>query len=84
MKRQQWGLYAVALAILVVGLAWAGVSVSTLLVAGLVLVCPLMMMVMMRGMHGDDDTSKRDEPHDHQHHDTTNDHSDDLHGASRR
>jgi|GEM_PF-3146549 len=83
MKRQQWGLYAVALAILVVGLAWAGVSVSTLLVAGLVLVCPLMMLVMMRGMHGGD-TSDHDEPHDHQHHDTTRNHSDDSHGAGRR
>jgi hypothetical protein len=56
MRRQQWGQYAVALAILVVGLAWAGVPVSSLLIAGLVLVCPLMMLVMMRGMH-DGDTS---------------------------
>jgi len=51
MKRQQWGLYAVALAILVVGLVWAGVPASTLLIAALVLVCPLMMMFMMRGMN---------------------------------
>jgi hypothetical protein len=59
MRRQQWGQYAVALAILVVGLAWAGVPVSSLLIAGLVLVCPLMMLVMMRGMH-DGDTFGRD------------------------
>jgi hypothetical protein len=52
MKRPQWGLYAVAVAILVVGLVWAGVPASTLLIAGLVVVCPLMMFVMMRGMHG--------------------------------
>jgi len=52
MKRPQWGLYAVAFAILVVGLVWSGVPASTLLIAGLVLVCPLMMLVMMRGMHG--------------------------------
>ena len=52
MKRPQSGLYAVAVAILVVGLVWAGVPASTLLIAGLVLVCPLMMLVMMRGMHG--------------------------------
>jgi hypothetical protein len=82
MKRQQWGLYAVALAILVVGLAWAGVPVSTLLAAGLVLICPLMMFVMMRGMH--DGGSDDDGPHDHQHHDTTWDRSDDSHGAGRR
>jgi hypothetical protein len=48
MKRQQWGQYAVALAILVVGSVWAGMPVSYLLIAGLVLVCPLMMLVMMR------------------------------------
>jgi hypothetical protein len=48
MKRQQWGQYAVALAILIVGSVWAGVPVSSLLIAGLVLVCPLMMLVMMR------------------------------------
>jgi cell division protein FtsW (lipid II flippase) len=52
MKRPQLGLFAVAFAILVVGLVWAGVPASTLLIAGLVLVCPLMMLVMMRGMHG--------------------------------
>jgi Flp pilus assembly protein TadB len=51
MKRPQWGLYAVAFAILVVGLVWAGVPASTLLIVGLVLLCPLMMLVMMRGMH---------------------------------
>jgi hypothetical protein len=54
MKRQQWGLYAVALAILVVGLVWAGIPASTLLFAGLILVCPVMMLVMMRGMHSGD------------------------------
>lgn len=52
MKRQQWGLYAIALALLVVGLVWAGVPASTLLIAALVLVCPLMMFFMMRGGHG--------------------------------
>ena len=78
MTRQQWGLYAVALAILVVGLVWAGLPASTLLVAGLILACPLMMFVMMRGMHRGD-TSGHDEPHDHPHHNT-----DDLPGAGRR
>lgn len=49
MKRQRWGLYAIALAILVVGLVWAGVPASTLLIAALVLVCPLMMLFMHGG-----------------------------------
>jgi Protein of unknown function (DUF2933) len=52
MKRQPWGLYAIALAIGVVGLVALGVPASTLLVAALVLACPLMMIFMMRGMHG--------------------------------
>jgi hypothetical protein len=84
MKRQQWGLYAVALAILVVGLAWVGVPASTLLVAGLVLVCPVMMFVMMRGMHGGDMSG-------HDRHSTpaedterTDGRPDGLHGAGRR
>ena len=51
MKRQQWVWYAVAVAILVVGLVWAGVPASTLAIAALVLVCPLMMLFMMRGMN---------------------------------
>lgn len=68
MKNRQWGLYAVALAIVVVGLIWAGLPASTLLIAALFLACPLMMMVMMRGMHGG---SAGHSPADHQNHDTS-------------
>jgi hypothetical protein len=54
--------------VLVVGLVWAGVPAQTLLVAALVLACPLMMLVMMRGMHGagdhSNDQSHRDNDHD--------------------
>jgi hypothetical protein len=71
MKRQNLALYAVALAILVVGLVFAGVPVSTLLIGLVVLACPLMMVFMMGGMHGghggsDQDTSGSGE-HDHDH-----------------
>jgi hypothetical protein len=52
MKRQPWGLYAIAAAILVVGLIAFGVPANTLLFGAFVLVCPLMMMFMMGGMHG--------------------------------
>src|SRR5439155_5418709 len=52
MRRQPWGLYAIALAVLVVGLVALGVPASTLLFAALVLACPLMMMFMMGRMHG--------------------------------
>ena len=60
MKSRNYGLYAVAVAVLVVGLLWAGVPVGTLAVFGLLLGCPLMMVVMMRGMQGGDSN--------HQHH----------------
>ncbi len=52
MRRQPWGAYAIAAAILVVGLIALGVPANTLLFGALVLVCPLMMMTMMAGMHG--------------------------------
>ena len=51
MKIQHLPLYAIALAILIVGLTFAGVSVQTILIALIALVCPLMMMFMMGG-HG--------------------------------
>jgi hypothetical protein len=62
--REQLPLYAVALAVLIVGLAFAGVPLGTLIVLPLVLACPLMMFIMMRGMdHG---STPRD-THDHEH-----------------
>lgn len=52
MKRQQHlPLYAIALAIVIVGLAFVGVPVQTILLGLLVLACPVMMMFMMGG-HG--------------------------------
>ena len=66
MKRQHIGLYAIALAILIVGLAFAGVPLTTMLIGLLVLACPLMMMFMMGG-HGGHGGS--DEQH-HDHHTT--------------
>jgi hypothetical protein len=50
MRRQPWGLYAIAAAILVVGLVALGVPAQTLLFAALVLACPLMMLTMHGGM----------------------------------
>lgn len=68
MNRQNLPLYAIAAAILVVGLVALGVPASTLLYGAFVLVCPVMMMVMMRGMHGGHDQAthqtRRDETAD--------------------
>ena len=60
MKRQPWGMYAIAAAILVVGLIAFGVPANTLLFGAFVLVCPLMMMFMMGGMHGGHGGADRD------------------------
>lgn len=71
MRRQPWGLYAIALAILVVGLVALGVPAQTLLFAAVVLACPLMMIFMMSGMHGGHGghggTDETTDDHDHDH-----------------
>ena len=64
MKKEQLPRYAMALAVLVVGLAVAGVPLSSLLFIPLVLACPLMMVFMMRGMGG---SHKQDSDHELQH-----------------
>lgn len=59
MNKSQLPGYAVALAVLVVGLAAVGVPAGTLIFVPLLLACPLMMMFMMRGMsHGAPTNSK--------------------------
>ena len=68
MKTRNYGLYAIALAIVVIGALALGVPMNTLLVLGLVLVCPLMMLFMMRGMHGTNEQHRHeanDRSHDH-------------------
>lgn len=51
-RNPNFGLYAVAVAIGVVGALWVGVPVGTLAILAVALACPLMMMFMMSGMHG--------------------------------
>lgn len=70
MNNRNYGLYAIAVAIAVVGALALGVPASTLGFLALVLVCPLMMLFMMRGMHGGDrhngpGEDRRAAPHDH-------------------
>ena len=71
MKREQRPLYAIAAAVLVIGLVFAGVPLIFLLL----LACPLMMVFMMRGMdhggsmkHSQDDTQDRHETSSEHHH----------------
>ena len=52
MRTRNYGLYAIAIAVVVVGAIWAGLPMSTLAVFGFILVCPVMMFLMMRGMGG--------------------------------
>ena len=67
MKQNQWGLYAIAVAIAVVGALALGVPVGTLAILGVALACPLMMFFMMRGMHGqgghDEESHRHDDDH---------------------
>ncbi|MFF1298416.1 MULTISPECIES: DUF2933 domain-containing protein [unclassified Streptomyces] len=73
-NNRNYGLYAVAVAIAVVGALALGVPLGDLAFLLIVLACPLMMFFMMRGMHGGgmhgrgsghDDAPKDREPHDH-------------------
>jgi hypothetical protein len=67
-RNSNHGLYAVAAAVLVVGVVALDVPLGSLATFGLILACPLMMIFMMRsmgghGMHGHDSRG-RDESRD--------------------
>jgi len=65
MKRQHYAWYSIALGILVVGLALAGVPWSILLLGLIVLACPMMMVFMMGGHgHGCSSGTDAGETHD--------------------
>ncbi|WP_314245411.1 DUF2933 domain-containing protein [Streptomyces kutzneri] len=64
-NNKNYGLYAIALAIALVGALALGVPIGTLAVLLIALACPLMMFFMMRGMDHDDSAEKRD-PHGHE------------------
>jgi hypothetical protein len=76
MRRKHWPWYALTLAAGIGGLLWAGVPTSTLALAAMVLVCPLMMLFMHGGGHGGHDHADRARPQrpeesadSHAHHD---------------
>ena len=66
MKSSNIGLFAIAAAIAFVGALSAGVPLAGLAPVLIVLACPLMMIFMMKGMHGGGDSEHRDtnEAHD--------------------
>lgn len=68
-RNPNFGLYAVAVAIGVGGALWVGVPAGTLAVLAVALACPLMMMLMMGGMHGGGDHHSPD-GHDRDDHDS--------------
>jgi len=80
MKRH-FPLYLLAGALLVVGVVGFGLPIWTLYLVGFLVLCPLLMMFMMGGMHGDDSNVGTDsDEHDH----TGHDHSGyDTSGAQR-
>lgn len=55
MRKNQLTTYAAVLFVVGVVLAASGLRVATLAPFALLLVCPLMMIFMMRGMHGSRD-----------------------------
>ncbi|MFF5156001.1 DUF2933 domain-containing protein [Streptomyces sp. NPDC000348] len=50
--KRNYGMYALAAAIVVVGALIVGASLESLVWLALVAACPLMMFFMMKGMHG--------------------------------
>ncbi|MFE6282642.1 DUF2933 domain-containing protein [Streptomyces sp. NPDC057877] len=75
--KHNYGLYALAAAILVVGALMVGVPLESMVWLALVAACPLMMFFMMRGMHGQDmhgghdqhrEDRDEDPPRQHDHH----------------
>ncbi|CAM5572893.1 DUF2933 domain-containing protein [Streptomyces aurantiogriseus] len=54
MNQRNYGMYALAAAIVVVGALIVGASLESLVWLALVAACPLMMFFMMKGMHGQD------------------------------
>ncbi|MEV0170658.1 DUF2933 domain-containing protein [Streptomyces sp. NPDC050803] len=64
MNQRNYGMYALAAAIVVVGALIVGASLESLVWLALVAACPLMMFFMMRSMHGQDMHGGRDQHRD--------------------
>ncbi|MEU6379825.1 DUF2933 domain-containing protein [Streptomyces sp. NPDC046909] len=62
--KRNYGMYALAAAIVFVGALVVGVPLDSLVWLALVAACPLMMFFMMRGMHGQDTHGGHDQHRD--------------------
>ncbi|MEU2749999.1 DUF2933 domain-containing protein [Streptomyces collinus] len=78
MHKHNYGMYALATALVVIGALIVGASLESVVWLALVAACPLMMFFMMKSMHGQDrhgghsrDTDRDEDPlykHDQHHH----------------
>lgn len=66
-KHPNYGLFALAAAVAGVGALWLGVPIGTLVLLAFVVACPLMMMLMMGGMHGGGMNQEHPSQHDQSH-----------------
>ncbi|WP_369221435.1 DUF2933 domain-containing protein [Streptomyces sp. R39] len=64
MNKRNYGLYALAAAIVIAAILIVGAPLQNLIWLALVVACPLMMFFMMRGMHGQDMHGGNDQQHD--------------------
>lgn len=64
-KNPNYGIFAIAVAVAIVGGVWVGVPLGTIAVLAIVLACPVMMMFLMRGMHVGDHGVGSDSGHHH-------------------
>ena len=66
LKGSSYGLWALAAAVALVAAVWTDADLVTLLPLFVVLACPLVMLLLMRGMTGDDgrqNTGRRQDDH---------------------
>lgn len=52
MRNRRYRQFAIAAAIVLAGALWLGVRIETIAAVAVVLACPIMMLLMMGGMHG--------------------------------
>ncbi|GGY17266.1 DUF2933 domain-containing protein [Streptomyces minutiscleroticus] len=75
-NKRNYGMYALAAAIVIATVLVVGAPLQNLIWPALVVACPLMMFLMMRGMHGHGTPGahdappthrQKDPPHQHEH-----------------